>query len=330
MQARALVSSLGRRRFDHQLGMDRTWVDLGKEPAAVLRIFELCSQEVYEAIAPDAAGRVFCNLWLILDPTAGKMRLAGNTGVVYAGISRAVRAALRRKDRDVADLVKSGVASELARRRDERIAAFQELKAREILPPLLRGLSNGQHKSVEVYVEHLTPEQRSDFVEELHIHLGGDPLIGLRMDREPDDPHEWLFWHLRLSDMETLVKRGYEDSTRGYVMSARRGFVRSSKKGEAGIISPLGPMFARVYKELGRELSKHGHPIDDPGSVNRIAKSLNVSQPTAAAWLKEDLPGLTITPNGKGGVVYSFNISTVQRSMEIARGKKRGPGAQRS
>jgi hypothetical protein len=46
MQARALVSSLERWRFDHQLGMDRLWVDWGKEPAVVLRIFELCSQEV--------------------------------------------------------------------------------------------------------------------------------------------------------------------------------------------------------------------------------------------------------------------------------------------
>lgn len=330
VQARALVELLEWRHYDHLLGMDRIRVDLKREPDVVRELFGLCGQEVYEAIAADATGRVFCSLWLIMDQASGKIRLGGNLGIVWKGIGRAIRDALRSKDRGVPALVRKGVAAELARRRDERIAVFKELPAREMLPRLLKGLRNGLHENMAIHMDHLTLGQRLELREALHEHLSDGPLICFRMDREPENPHEWLFWYLCHSDMQALVARGETEGVPLYCMVSRRGFVRSSKKGKAGVIFPLGPMFAHVYKALGREMSKHGHPIKDPGSVNRIARSLNVSQPTAAAWLKEDLPGLEITPDGNGGVSYTFNNSTVRRSMEIAKGKERGPQATRS
>ncbi len=41
---------------------------------------------------------------------------------------------------------------------------------------------------------------------------------------------------------------------------------------------PLGPIHAPVYRALGRELNRHGHPIKDPESESRIARSLGVSR----------------------------------------------------
>lgn len=86
-------------------------------------------------------------------------------------------------------------------------------------------------------------------------------------------------------------------------------------------------MYAHVYRALGGEINKHGQ-IDQPQSVNRIAKSLKVSHGTATVWLAQDLPGLKIRPDGEGGVFWDFTPATVARCVEIVVGGKRGPNKQ--
>jgi hypothetical protein len=299
--------------------------DEEREAAIVLKLLGLCRQEVFEAVAADEAGRVLCGLWLVIDPSAGKIHLRGNVNIVHAGITRTLRGASRRIGRNGVALVKAGVTAELAERRDGRIAVLRECKADEILPRLVRGVSQGLHYNMAVHVDHLAEKQRAGLLAALRMRLREESVVYIRMDREPEDPHEWLFWYIYHSAFARLVADQRMDGIPREVMVAPAGSVRSSQKGEAGVVFPLGPMFAHVYKEQAKELRKHGHPIKDYASVNRIAKSLKVHHDTATAWLKEDLPGLVVEPDGKGGVYYTFNVSTVRRSMEVARGKKRGP-----
>jgi hypothetical protein len=66
-----------------------------------------------------------------------------------------------------------------------------------------------------------------------------------------------------------------------YVLAIRRGAVPTNKA--KGIVFPLAPMYAHVYKALCPELKKWGYRIKHPKGVNRIAKSLRVSHAAATA-----------------------------------------------
>ncbi len=135
----------------------------------------------------------------------------------------------------------------------------------------------------------------------------------------------WVYWYLLHSELtRPEVKQALGGIPRD-VMAIRRGAVRH-KAGE--VVFPLGPMYAHVFWALGGELNKHGHDIDQPHSVNRIAKFLKVSHGTTTAWLAQDLPGLKIRPDGEGGVFYDFTPATVARCVEIVVGAKRGPNKQ--
>ena len=322
-QARKLVDLLKRRRFDPQLGMERVQIVQDREPEVVRGIFRLCGQEVFEAIAPDDddTGRVFCNLWLVVDVAGNAFRLTGNTSVVWSGISKAIHIALKHEGRSVAELVKSEVASELARHRDERIAVFRGLPAGEILPRLLEGLHSGLHENMAVHMDHLTGTQRSDLKVLLHDQLTDKAVMYIRMDREPEDPHMWLYWYLYHSEFALPEYKRKLGGIPRDLLAIRRGAMRTNKCGE--IIMPLGPMYAKVFEKQKSELNRLRRRPKNPG-VNKIAESLGVSHDTASRWLKEYIP-MKLEPDGDGGVHYTFNLNTIQRCIEITAGKKRGP-----
>ena len=320
-QARELVGLLKRRRFDPQLGMERVDIVQDHEPEIVHGIFKLCGQEVFEALAADDTGRVFCNLWLVVDVAGDAFRLTGNTSVVRSGISRAIHMALKYEGRSVADLVKSEVASELARRRDERIAVFRGLPAGEILPRLLEGLHSGLHENMAVHMDHLTGTQRSDLTALLHDQINDKAVVYIRMDEEPEEPRMWLFWYLHHSDFASPEKKRKLGGIPRDLIAIRRGAVRTNKRGE--IVMPLGPMYAKVFDAQKREMNKLRMRPKNPG-VKKIAEGLRVDHSTATRWLKEDIP-MKLEPDGNGGVHYTFNLSTIQRCIEITAGEKRGP-----
>lgn len=320
-QARKVVGLLERRHFDPQLGMERVEIAHDLEPKVVPKIFGLCGQEIFEAIAPDETGRVFCNLRLIPDISTGKFRLAGNLSIVVAGVSRAVRAALKHKDRSVGELVRSEVASELAQRRDERIAVFRKLPAREILPRLLVGLRNGLHENMTVHIDHLTGVQRSDLAALLFDQLTDDLAIYIPMDRIPEEPTRWLLWYIYHSDFATPEKKDKLGGIPKHLIATRRGAIPQNKRG--GFVMPLGPMYAKVFEKQKRDMNRLGMLPKNPG-VKKIAEGLDVDHSAVSRWLKEDLP-LTLESDGKGGVYYNFNLKTINRCIELVRGGKRGP-----
>ena len=152
--------------------------------------------------------------------------------------------------------------------------------------------------------------------------LSESPVIYIQADREPEDARLWVYWYLHHSELARPEVKQSLGSIPRHVIAIRRGAVRN-KAGE--VVFPLGPMYAHVYMALGREINKHGRNIDNPQSVNRIAKSLKVSHGTATSWLAQDLPGLKIRPDGEGGVFWDFTLATVARCVEIVVGGKRGP-----
>jgi len=82
---------------------------------------------------------------------------------------------------------------------------------------------------------------------------------------------------------------------------------------------PLGPIHAPVWRALGRELNKHGHPIKDPESENRIAKSIGVSRDKLRKF--PALP-IKVTPDGKGGVHYEFTGDDLLKAIEASSRKR--------
>jgi len=295
--------------------------DEEREERIISELVKLCAPEIFGALAADLVGRVFCNLYILVDYKHKKACWVGGARVVRAGVGRAIGSCLNNSGTDIATLVRTSVAEELAERRDEKIKELRGQRAREILPSLLE-ITRRNSCDAAVLLDHLTVHQRSDLKVLLHDELSEKPVIYIRMDREPEEARMWLFWYLYHSEIAQPENKQAMGGIPMYCFAIRRGAVRTNKAKD--IVFPLGPMYAQIYKKLGREINKHGHQIKDPESVNRIAKSLNVSHATASAWLKEDVP-VKIRPDGRGGVYWDFTNVTVERCVEIVTGKKRGP-----
>jgi hypothetical protein len=235
-------------------------------------------------------------------------------------ILRAFRVALESQGKTtlIHEHVKACAAAALEEVKAGQQGWIQQRTAGEILS---MALAQPSRDRAAVLLDYLTPEQRSDLKVLLHDQISDKPVIYLRMNHEPEEPHRWLFWYLYHSEMAHPKNKRAMGGIPMYVLAIRRGAVRTNKAKE--IVFPLAPMYAHVYKALGPELKKWGYQIKHPKSVNRIANSLRVSHDTAKAWLEKDIP-VKIQRNGKGGVDFRFTLETIVRCIELVAGKKRG------
>lgn len=294
--------------------------DEEREERVVSKLVELCTEEIISALNDDLAGRVFCNVWLLVDYKHSKAGWLGDASVLRAGIRRALNGRLGDQEADITTVIRNSVAQELAILRDERIKRLRGRKTTELLPDLLEVTRRNPHNAT-VFADHLTNDQRSDLKVLLHDQLSDKSVIYIRMDQEPEEPRMWLYWYLYHSELALPENKRKMGGIPRDLLAIRRGGVRANKRG--GFIMPLGPMYAKVFEKQKSELNRLGRRPKNPG-VNKIAESLGVSHDTATKWLKEDIP-VKLEPDGNGGVRYTFNLNTIQRSIEIAAGKKRGP-----
>lgn len=88
-------------------------------------------------------------------------------------------------------------------------------------------------------------------------------------------------------------------------------------------LDPLGTINAKTLLRLGRELNKHGYPIEQPESKNRLAKSYGVSRSTVDKLLQADTPK-NLVPDGKGGVAYEVTSDEIIDSIETVQNIRRG------
>ena len=292
-----------------------------REELLISKLVELCTEEIVWILNDDPAGRVLCGIWLIVDYKHSKAGWIGDAGVLRAGVSQALHTKLKDEHADIVSLIKTNIARELAERRDEKVRWLRSLKAKVLLPELLGLIQHNQHYNVAIFVDHLTGTQRSDLTALLHDQINDKAVIYVRMDRQPEEPRMWLFWYLHHSDLCTPEKKSKMGGIPRDLIAIRRGAVRTNRRGE--IVMPLGPMYAKVFEALKREMNKSRMLPKNPG-VNKIAEVLQADHSSVTRWLKEDLP-LKLEPDGNGGVHYTFNLSTIQRCIEITAGKKRGP-----
>jgi hypothetical protein len=307
------------------MGLEVSRITWEHKETVVSALMKCCADEIVIALAADPVGCVFCNLRIInVDYEHGEVGLVGELRVVREGVSRAIHAwadAWRNtRQADIAALVRIGVANELAERRDERIEGLRGRKPEELLPGLW-ALVHRNPRIAAVLLDHLTTDQRSDLKVLLHDQISNKPVIYLRMDREPEEVHRWVYWYLYHSQMAQSENKRAMGGIPMYVLAIRRGAVPTNKAKE--IVFPLAPMYAHVYKALGPELKKWGYRIKHPNGVNRIAKSLGVSHATVKAWLEKDVP-VKIQRNGKGGVDFQFTLDAIVHCIEVVAGKKRG------
>ena len=294
--------------------------DEERKERVVSKLVGLCAEEIVCALHRDPVGRVFCDVTLLVDPEHSKVGWFGDASILRAGVSRALDASLNDQKADIVTLIRNKVAQELADRRDERIERLRHRKVTEILPDLLEKVRRNPYDAA-VFADHLSAEQRSDLKVLLHDQLSDKSVIYLRMDQEPKEPRMWPYWHLCRSEIALPQNKGKLGGIPRHLLAVRRGAGRTNKRGE--IINPLGPMFAKVFEQHKRELNRLRRRPKNPG-VSRIAESLGVNHDTATRWLKEDVP-VRLESDGSGGVFYTFDLETIQRSIDITAGKKRGP-----
>lgn len=191
-QTRLAMSLLKQRYFDPQLGMERTRIKWEHEPQVVDWFIKAYEREICEALGADPTARAFCNLWVVLDAASGKGYLAGDFSGIRTGLSRAIQEALKSKVPDVAALVRSQVAEEMAKRRDEKVSELRSRKAKDLLPNILEDAGRGLQHNVAVVLDHLSPEQRSDLKAALYTQLSESPVIYIQANREPEDARLWV------------------------------------------------------------------------------------------------------------------------------------------
>jgi hypothetical protein len=179
-------------------------------------------------------------------------------------------------------------------------------------------------------VEHLREKQRRRALSNLLFHeLGGKPRL-LRMDQEPMMPEHptlqqrrawlhWYIWALKMHQPDTQRALGGVPLV---VVAADGDRILTNKKtGQPA--DPLGPIHAQVWRVLGRELNKRGHPIKDPESERRIADSVGTSRDKLRRY--PHLPikiEPTIGPDGKVVVTYEYTGDDLLKALEASSRKK--------
>ena len=294
--------------------------DEERKEIVVSGLIESCGPEIFHALCADTAGRVFCGLVSVVDYRQKLGTRGGDSGIVRAGVDRALHTDLEPGTADVATHVGTAVAAEIAIRRDAGIAQLRSLKAKKILPDLLEVRRRNPYNAA-VFLDHLTHVQRSELRVLLHDQLSDEPAIHIRMDRQPEEPHAWLFWYLYHSECALPENKRKLGGIPRDLIAIRRGALPTKKRGELPM--PLSPMFAKVFEIHKREMNKLGLRPKNPG-VNKIAESLNADHASVTSWLKEDQPGLKVWSDGKGGLYYSWTLGTANRNVKILAGKKRG------
>jgi hypothetical protein len=72
-----------------------------------------------------------------------------------------------------------------------------------------------------------------------------------------------------------------------------------------------------------KELIREGQTVKDPESKSRIARLTGLDRRTIAHYLGSEVQ-VGVAPDEKGRVRVQFRIEDLQRSIEVARRKKRG------
>jgi hypothetical protein len=285
--------------------------DEEREQKLIDRMIPIAAPEISGAFHEDFTARVFCDLFSIDDAAAGEGQVLA---VIPKGLKHAGHTFAESRDKPVGEHIKSCIAAELASLRDKRIVEAQNRSTEELLSVVL----DRPRLNAAVLLEHLTFEQRSGLLELLFAHT---ELMEIRLEDEPEDELLWRLWY-------TAVLQVIDPAVRELLGGIERPIIvllgEAWGKPLPAEKNPAGPLQAKYFHQLRRELSKDGYAVKDPTSVSRIAQLTGVkSRSTIDRYLASGVE-VTLTTDGRD-VHVRFTPEDIQRSIEAVRGKKRGP-----
>lgn len=293
------------------------------EDATLKKLEELCVEEILRAVLGNWVAAGLCGVYVghvHKPPYTAVYLVRENVGIIHTAIRRAV-SSVAASGRSFHEHVETCVAQAIAEVSSSAITELRQLKIRPLLKLLMASTLDRAH----FIVTYLTKEQRRDLSRLLHRELGDKPQL-LRMDKELNLPAEptlkqryaWLYsqlWRQKMHSVEVRQRLGGVPQ----IMAVVDGEAMLTNRDTGLPADPLGAIHAPVWRVLGRELNKNGHPIKDPESERRIAKSIRVSRDKLRSLPK--LP-IKIEPDGKGRVDYTFTSDDLIESLTAMSRKK--------
>jgi hypothetical protein len=330
-----LMSNIPKDRFGAAVSVCQLWKDLpaeqlrcgwtdeelrSREEKVLTRLAELCWPEILEAIVENQAEAGVCGISYITTADGRE----GDGGEGLAAIYRGVRRVAGTNKRPSNEHVKACVSQVLQEEASEEAASLRKLKPRGVLTKL----ASFSPLRADWLIDHLSRRQQRELRLLLYRELG-NKTVPLRMDQKPNlnansTPKQrryqlfWYLWRLRITEPD--VRRALGGVPRIVVIGDGDGIITNKKTGMPS--DPLGPIHAKMWQGLGRELNKHLHPIKDPESKNKNAKSVGVSRSTLQRYLG-DGPWPKLTPDGKGGLYTKYTLDDFVEALEKSSQRKR-------
>ena len=288
----------------------------------IKKLEELCVTEIMKAILDNWVEAGLCGVYVGVaqKPPYTILRiLREDTETVYTGIRKAV-GSVAASGVQFHEHIEACVSKNIVEESAELAKELRQLKPRA----LLELCTTATLRRTAFIIEHLDGEQTAALRGLLYRELGDKPRL-LLMNKSPALPenptakqrHTYLHWYLWRSLMGGAeMRKGLGGVPR--IIAVGDGSTMLMNKSTGLPADPLGPIHAKVYAMLGRELNKHGHSIKDPESKNRIAKSVGVSRATLQRYSGE----VELMPDGKGGVTYKYSGDSLLAAFEASHRKR--------
>jgi hypothetical protein len=293
------------------------------EEKTLKKLEELCVREILCAVLSNWVAAGLCGVY-VGSVQKGRYSviylLRKDIGIIHTAIRRAA-SSVAASGKRFHEHVKACVAQIIVEESSAAITEIRQLKTRA----LLKLLEVTTIDRVRFIITYLTEEQRRGLSRSLYRELGDDPRL-LPMDREPKLPaqptlkqrYAWLHWCLWSQSMHSQDMRGRLGGV-PRIIAVADGDAMLINKSTGLPADPLGAIHAPVWRVLGRELNKTGHPIKDPESERRIANSIGISRDKLRSLPK--LP-VKIKTNGGGRVDYTFTDDDCLESLKAMSRKK--------
>jgi len=283
------------------------------------KIEELCAPEIIRAVVRNWAQAGLCGVYIVPTqnpPITVLWTLREDPEVIHAGIRDAMNT-VSVSGVQFHEHVEACVTKNILEKSAETVRELRQLKPRALLDVC----NSATLERTRFIVEHLREDQRAALSGLLFHELGGKPRP-LRMDKAlqiPEHPtlkqkQAWLHWYIWCRRMHKPEMQRVLGSVPLVVVAADGDRLLTNK--ETGLpADPLGAIHAPVWRALGRELNRLGHPIKDPESEHRVAKSVGVSRDKLRGY--PSLP-IKIETDGPGRIRYEYTGDDLLASIEAS------------
>jgi hypothetical protein len=288
------------------------------------KIEAYCAPQIMTAILRNQKEAGLCGVYIVPTqnpPYTVLWTWREDPEIIHEGIHKAVSTFAISDTAQFHEHVKVCVTKNILEKSAELAGKLRELKPRA----LLEVCNSATLVRTRFIVEHLREDQRAALSSLLFHELGGKPRP-LRMDKEPQIPEHptlkqkqaWLHWYIWCLRMHKPEMQRVSGGVPLVVVAADGDRLLTDKR--TGLpADPLGPIHAPVYRALGRELNRQGHPIKDPESENRVAKSVGVSPDKLRSY--PSLP-IDIETDGPGRIKYEYTGDSLLVAIEASLRKK--------